>query len=223
MATQRTLIPILIALLALTGIASPPIRTQPAPARDRLLTSALVGTPVAAGRYIFWKERGAEQVALYGYDLATSTRFLLAQPADATATIASDGTIVAWTSGDQAGPALAIHGYDLRTRAAFTLATGIGGTGEIAIDQGWLYYIDSALAHRGLFAREIASGHEQRVSSAGRRPVAADGALLWSEETSAGVGQTASWSLHLRTRDGRHNDTLIVAGAAGYGGFSGYA
>ena len=44
--------------------------------RDRLLTSALVGTPVAAGQYIFWKERGAEQVALYGYDLATSTRFL---------------------------------------------------------------------------------------------------------------------------------------------------
>jgi hypothetical protein len=221
MPAHRSLVPLLIALLALTGATGPPARAQAAP--DRLLTSALVGAPVAAGQYIFWKERGAEQVALYGYDLATSTRFLLAQPADATATIASDGAIVAWTSGDNADRALTIHGYNLRTRAVFTLATGIGGASEIAIDQGWLYYTDSALAHRGLFARTIASDREQLISPAGRRPVAADGALLWSEEKSSGVGRTATWSLHLRTRDGRHGDTLIAAGAAGYGGFSGYA
>jgi hypothetical protein len=223
MPAHRSLIPILIALLALTGTTAPPARTQPANPPDQLLTSALVGAPVAAGQYIFWKEHGAEQVALYGYDLATSTRFLLAQPADATAMIASDGAIVAWTSGDPAGRALAIQGHDLRTRAVFRLATGIGGAGEIAIDQGWLYYTDSALAHRGLFARAIASGRQQLISPTGRRPVAADGALLWSEETSSGVGRTATWSLHLRTRDGRHDDTLIAAGAAGYGGFSGYA
>jgi hypothetical protein len=221
MPTHRSLIAILIALLALTGTTGPPAHTQPAP--NRLLTSALVGAPVAAGQYIFWKERGTEQVALYGYDLATNTRFLLAQPANASAAIASDGAIVAWTSGDPADRALTIQGYDLRTRAVFTLATGISGAGEIAIDQGWLYYTDSALAHRGLFARAIASGREQLISPAGQRPVAADGALLWSEEKSSGVGHTASWSLHLRTGDGRHGDTLIAAGAAGYGGFSGYA
>jgi hypothetical protein len=220
MPTHRSLIPILIAFLALSGTASRAARAQAAP--DQLLTSTLVGEPVAAGRYIFWKERGAEQVALYGYDLATGTRFLLTQPADATA-IASDGAMVAWTSADPADHALAIRGYDLRTRAVFTLAIGIGGAGEIAIDQGWLYYTDSALAHRGLFAREIASGREQLISPAGRRPVAADGALLWSEEKSSGMGQTAIWSLHLRTRGGRHGDMLIASGTAGYGGFSGYA
>jgi hypothetical protein len=223
MFTHRTLTLLLVVLLALTGITGAPVGTQPAPAPDQLLTSALVGAPVAAGQYIFWKERGAEHVALYGYDPATSTRFLLAQPADAASTLASDDAIVAWTSADPAGHTLAIQGYDLRTHAVFTLATGIGGPSEIAIDQGWLYYTDSALAHRGLFAREIASGREQLISPVGRRPVAADGGLLWSEETSVGVGQIANWSLHLRSRDGRHNDTLIVASAAGYGGFSGYA
>ena len=223
MPTHRSFIPILIALLALTGAAGLPASAQPTPAPDRLLTGALVGAPVAAGQYIFWKERGAEQVALYGYDLATSTRFLLAQPADPTATIGSDGAIVAWTSRDPAERALAIQGYDLRTHAVFTIATGISGAGEIAIDRGWLYYTDSALAHRGLFARAIASGRERLVSPVGWRPVAADGALLWSEETSSGIGRTATWSLHLQTRDGRHGDTLIAAGAAGYGGFSGYA
>src|SRR3954451_11599135 len=100
MPTHRSLTPFLIALLALMGIVGPPARAQAAPAPDRLLTNALVGAPLAAGQYIFWKERGAENVALYGYDLASSTRFLVAQPVDATAAIASDGTIVAWTTGD---------------------------------------------------------------------------------------------------------------------------
>src|SRR3954453_3030449 len=113
MPTHRSLTPFLIALLALIAIVGPPARAQAAPAPDRLLTSALVGAPVAAGQYIFWKERGAEHVALYGYDLATSTRFLLAQPADAISALASDGAIVAWTSADPAGHTLAIQGYDL--------------------------------------------------------------------------------------------------------------
>src|SRR3954451_15177003 len=142
MFTHRTLTLLLVVLLALTGITAAPAGTQPAPVPDQLLTSALVGAPVAACQYIFWKERGAEHVALYGYDLATSTRFLLAQPADAASTLASDGAIVAWTSADPAGHTLAIQGYDLH-HAVFTLATGIGGPSEIAIDQGWLYYTDS--------------------------------------------------------------------------------
>jgi hypothetical protein len=212
----------LLALFTLVGAIVAPARGQAPDTADHLLTGALVGEPAAAGRYIFWKERDADQLTIYGYDLASRTRFPLAQPADPTSALASDGVVLAWTVLDRDERTLAIHSYDPRSGAVSKLATGIGGASEIAIDRGWLYYTDSTLNHRGLFAREIAGGREQLVSPAGRRPVAADGALLWSEEQPNGVGRISTWSLHLRTRDGRHHDTMIAAGAAGYGGFSGY-
>ncbi|HEU5101333.1 MAG TPA: hypothetical protein VFU22_20060 [Roseiflexaceae bacterium] len=212
----------LFALSALVAAIVTPARAQNVIPPDYLLTPALVGTPVAAGQYIFWKQQELDRLALYGYDLATRTRFLVAQPADPTAALASDGTHVAWTTWDADARALAIASYDPRTGAVSTLATGIGGASEIAIDGGLLYYTDSALDHRGLFAREQASGREQLISLAGRRPVAAGGALLWSEEQSSGLGRLSTWSLHLRTRDGRHDDTVLAESLAGYGGFSGY-
>src|SRR5262245_12765360 len=222
MPVHRSPLSLLIVLLFLAQTTAAPARAQPTNPPDRLLTSALVGTPIAAGHYIFWKQRDAEQLAIHGYNLATSTRFVVAQPADALAAIASDGTAVVWTMVGPTDQGLSIQSYDLQTHAISTLTTGVEGASEIALDQGWLFYTDAALDHRGLFAREIASGHELLIGPAGRRPIAADGALLWSEEQASGVGQLSAWSLHLRTRDGRHGDTLLAAGAAGYGGFSGY-
>lgn len=223
MPRHQSPIRMLLALFAIAGALAAPARAQPADPDDQLLSGALVGAPVVAGRYIFWKERGADRVAIYGYDLAARTRFPIAQPIDPAAALASDGAVVAWSVSYPSDRTLMIQSYDLPSGRLSTLATGIGGPSEIAIDGGRLYYTDSALEHRGLFAREIASGREQLVSPIGQRPIASDGALLWSEEQPAGPGRLSSWSLHLRTRDGRHSDTLLAAGPAGYAGFSGYA
>jgi hypothetical protein len=218
----RSPLTLLLALFALAGALVAPTRAQPVAPTDQLLSSALVGAPVAAGQYIFWKERDTAQVALLGYDLAARTRFPIAQSVDPAAAIAGDGTQVVWTVWRQGERALAIQNYDIRTGSISTLATSIAGASEIAVDGGLLYYTDSKLNHRGLFAHEIAGGREQLVSPAGRRPVAAAGALLWSEEQSSGEGRLSTWSLHLRTRDGRHSNTVLTTGTAGYSGFSGY-
>jgi hypothetical protein len=227
---ELNMLPVILSvLLALSAGATPHAviaRTgQSTRAREsRVLTSALVGAPVAAGDYVFWKDRRSGHVAIYGYDLAARAEFVIADQVDPATALASDGATFAWVARDQAAGRAHIQGYDLRARATSTIIT-LAATSlpaEIALDRGVLYYSDSATNHRGLFARDLASGREQRVSPRGARPVAADGALLWSEQQSFGPGHPALWSLHLRTLDGRHSDTVLASGAVGYSGFEGY-
>src|SRR5689334_10225799 len=130
MPIHRSLAALLFALLILADAVAP-AHAQPVNPPDRLLTDMLVGAPIAAGQYIFWKQRDADQLALYGYDLATGTRFVVAQPADALAALASDGAVVAWTVQRPPDRTLAIQSYDLRSHAVSTILSGIGGASEI--------------------------------------------------------------------------------------------
>jgi hypothetical protein len=97
MPVYRTLSAFLIALLFLVSVASPPARSQPTNPPGLLLSGALIGTPATAGDYIFWKERDADRATISGYNLASGTRFLVAQSVEAMSAIASDGATVVWS------------------------------------------------------------------------------------------------------------------------------
>jgi hypothetical protein len=197
----------------------------PLPRADpRFLSGAIVGRPAATERAVFWNEVQGRRSVIRGYDLETDAAFLAFARDGAILDLAANGARIAWVERDIATGRIDIFGYDLAARSAFPIVSFAGSSvfSEIALDRDTLYYTDATLGHRGLFARDLTHGGERLVSSAGMRPAARDGALLWSESRPAGTPRRAIWTLHLRTADGRHGDTVLDEREAGYLGLSGY-
>jgi hypothetical protein len=222
---SRRLIVIVCVLLATSSLS--PSLAQPFPTAGtgvHLLSSAVVGRPLATERAIFWKEIQGPRLAIQGYDLVTAAPFLVAERSGDVFDLVADGAILAWAERDTATAQLRILGFDLRARSLFSIRSFAGRAAmtEIALDRGVLYYTDATPGHRGLFAHDLATAAERRISAAGSRPVARDGALLWSEARPSSVVGRAIWSLHLRTSDERHTDTTLAEREAGYAGFNGY-
>jgi hypothetical protein len=175
-------------------------------------------------RAIFWKEIRGQRTAIRGHDLAADAPLSVAERAGAVLDLAADNTLIAWVERNTATGRVGIFGADLRTQAMFPLRSlsGWPAMSEIALDQAVLYYTDSAPGHRGLFALDLTTRSERLVSAAGARPVARDGLLLWGEAHASSAHGRATWTLHLRTADGRHADTVLAEREAGYLGFGGY-
>src|SRR5262245_9482874 len=220
----RSLIRVTCALIAIgtlhTAVAASHSQASPV----QLLSSAIVGRPSVTERAIFWTESHGQHRAILGYDLATRAHVVLAERAGVVFDIAADGTLVAWTERDSATGQLNIFGADLQTRTISPILSLAHWTvhSEIALDQGVLYYTDSAPGHRGLFAFDLATKRERLVSPTGMRPVARDGLLLWSEAQASGAPGRAIWTLHMRAAYGRRPDTVLARQEAGYLGFGGY-
>jgi hypothetical protein len=190
----------------------------------QLLSSAVVGRPSVTERAIFWIESRELHRAIIGYDLMAGVRSVIARRAGVVLDLAADDTMIAWTERDLATGQSSVFSANLRTNAISPILSLARWTAhsEIALDQGVLYYTDSAPGHRGLFAFDLATRRDRLVSSMGMRPVARDGLLLWSEAQASGAPGRAIWTLHLRTTDGRRPDRVLARREAGYLGFGGY-
>jgi hypothetical protein len=88
------------------------------------------------------------------------------------------------------------------------------GLGGIALDDGVLYYADTAPSHQGIYAYDLATGQTQQVTPTGHQPVVNDGTLLWQEVQHPVGSLVARRQLYARKLNGSVTDTLIVSGTA---------
>lgn len=222
--SMRLFIRLVYALIAVGILHTTAAGAASTPPPTQLLSSAILGRPFVTEQAVFWSERHDNHIAILGYDLADGTTFVVAERDRTVLGLAADDRQVVWIERDPIAGQLNIIGADLRAGTLGLIASLAGSTAhsEIALDQDVLYYTDSALDHHGLFALDLATQREQLVSVAGMRPVARDGRLLWSEAQAVALPGLATWTLHLRTADGRHGDRVLARRAAGYLGFSGY-
>jgi len=219
------LLPFICVLISIGSLQTTKAGPIPLPrAGPRFLSSAIVGRPATTERAVFWNEVQRLRSVIRGYDLETDAAFLALAREGTILDLAASGTRIAWVERDTATGRTGIFGYDLAAHSAFSIVSFAGDSvfSEIALDRDTLYYTDATLDHRGLFARDLTRGGERLVSSAGMRPVARDGALLWSESRPTSTPGRAIWALHVRTADGRHDDTVLDEREAGYLGLSGY-
>jgi hypothetical protein len=160
---------------------------------------------------------------VYSYDVRTRKTTILYESPEQKLTLAADGHALVWIEFSPMGRYRIKH-YDLATSEVSTVVQtsapdynsnldyGIiyPDDGRIvppylAVDAGVLYYTDTDPGHKGLWARILASGKEQLISSVGRSPVAADGRLVWFERKE-GFGDL----LHLRTTALSGAETILT-------------
>lgn len=194
---------------------------HPAANAAQLIADTVVGSPVAAGNYLFWVDQRDAQVAIYSYNLDTQqeTRIQeLVQTYDVSSLV-SDGQTVAWV--DTTLPIQRIQSYSLSTEAVSTVITDTEayGLGDIALEDGVLYYADTAPSHRGIYAYNLTTGQTQPVTPVGHHPVVNDGVLLWQDVQYSPGSSIAERSLYARTLDGSLDTTLIVSGTAAFSGY----
>ncbi|KAB8140997.1 hypothetical protein F8S13_20965 [Chloroflexia bacterium SDU3-3] len=201
----------LVLMAAALGTPAPAQPAQTTP-QQRILTSQLVGHPAVTDAGIFFLERRGDQYAAARYRAGAGSQTLALSPAPLES-LAADAATAVWAEAN--GEQRRLVGYDIASGRTWQVAT-LAGRADLAVDGDTLYIADAD----GLRARSLADGGEVLVSASGRRPVAAGGALLWSEEQPGDPGQRSVWRLVLRAV-GR--DAELARGAAGYGGFVSYA
>jgi hypothetical protein len=205
----------------LLGLLGDEVQVVRGPAQ--LVSSTMVGQPVAAGRYLFWNDIRGGTPSLYSYDLDTRAESLVAEQVNPLAVPASDGNGLAWVARSPDSGRAQIWYTDLGARQPRLLVEAGDPNGQqpdsMALADGVLYYSGFDAQHHGLYARDVASGAEQQISGAGFSPVAANGTLVWSE--SSGTGSGAAYrqtnSLHLLRLHDR--DQRVLATAEGQGAF----
>lgn len=190
-----------------------------------LITAHLIGQPVAVRQTLYWLDIRSGDVSIYSYNVTGGHESLIKQsamkyvPGDGY-TIASDGTTVVWSERlAQGGSRLAAYNLKLNQESTVASFSGTGELGALALDNGILYYQYASNQQRGIYERNLFSGKEQLISPTGQNPVAANSRLLWSEESYAGKGEPARWTLHLRGVKSEAPDKVI---AKAEGAFSGY-
>lgn len=184
--------------------------SQQASNQGRAIAKKQIGKPVAAGQFLFWRDVRNKQELIYGYDLSRQQEFVVTNKADDKRSLASDGQTLVWVE-RQGAKSERIQGFNAYTRKEFTIVDAKGATsfGGLAIADGVLYYQDVTPDRQGLYARTLATGQEQLISTTGRDPVAADGTLLWSEEINP-QQDTSEWILHLRKTSAGISDRILA-------------
>jgi hypothetical protein len=160
---------------------------------------------------------------VYSYDVRTRKTTILYGSPEQKLTLATDGHALVWIEFSPIGRYRIMH-YDLATSEVSTVVQtsapdynsnydyGIIYPDDVrivppylAVDASVLYYTDTDPGHKGLWARILASGEEQLISSVGQSPVAADGRLVWFERK-PGFGDL----LHLRTTALSGAETILT-------------
>jgi hypothetical protein len=188
----------------------------------RQIAAASTGRPVAAGDYLFWHDRRGGG-AIYGYRLSQRREFVVRRlgVAHSAASLASDGATLAWLeTGDAPQHILA---YDISTQYTYTLPvrSADGSIADLALHRGVLYYWDHTPARRGIFAYDLASGIERRISLLPRptgqgRLAVADEVIVWSEYGASGA------SLAMRHLAAGAPERIVVQGQPWSGTIAGF-
>lgn len=183
----------------------------------------MIGKPVVAGNFLFWRDTRNPHPSIYGYDFGNGMEFLVSDTPSEKFDFASDGSTLAWVERlpavNEAPSNIRIQGFDLATRTEFTILTfpDINTFSSIALDNNILYHTGSVSGNPGLYARDLATGQEQLITPNGQDAVVADGIILWTEEESIEKYVPAKVSLHMRKLDGSL-ETVLGSANAGYGG-----
>jgi hypothetical protein len=188
-----------------------------------LIAQHAFGNPIAAENYLFWVDLRDEEAAIYGYALARQQEFFIKRigtPSHAVS-LTSDGTTLAWI--ETMTSTQRIQGYDLTTQREYTImeAPDQYGFDTITLDDGTLYYARRSPDEPGVFAYTLATARHQQISPHGFDVVAADGVLLWTEETDLDRYPRSTKSLQVLVLDGSQEPTTVVTATASY--FSGYS
>lgn len=193
----------------------------------RLIGGGSIDLLVAGGDLVVWVEQGGSTAFdLYVYNAGTDSRRLIDSSPSTKLSAATDGRLVVWVQTPPGG-ASSIELYDTATGERRTLLQAPAFTdviGGLAVADGVVYSEQSIGEQRGLFALDLASGRQVRISPTGREPVASDGLLLWTETTAQGTGPAyrATHRLLLRHIDGSRPD-VEVGRLDDPNGFSRYA
>jgi len=208
--------------------ARPHTPTTPTPAAGSRLIHGNMRTTsiVGGGNSLFWLGPGAAN-RIYRYDLLTQSKTILYESPEQKLTLATDGRVLVWIEYSQ-DDRYRIRHYDLATSQVTTVIQTASSEYDynlampshdqnhppyLAVDRGVLFYVSTDPAHKGLWARTLASGEEQLISPSGSAPVAADGKLVWLAER-----PDRSKAVHLRVFASSSSDTTLSEEPSYYSG-----
>jgi hypothetical protein len=197
----------------------------------QIASSILPDTLRGAANRLVWadlRDNGYNSQMIYSYDASQNRELSISQAIAApdSLPLATNGSLAFWTRRDTDRRYL--EGYDFRSGAEARLYQPDSVTSpdfrrsDIALDQTTLYYTDNWTGHTGIFAQDLVTGASSERQIYGNVPiagslVAADGALLWTEQQTNGPNTTRT--LRLYQADTGSVTTL----ASGIGGFTGYS
>jgi hypothetical protein len=198
-------------------------------AKPELLPDAIDDSPLIVGNYLFWSDKSEQVQAndglypdrIHGYYLPTKEMFLVNDTPRLKTGIASDGRTLVWADYPEGDDDLQtnarIQGYDIDQRKEFTIldSLGTGSIGLVALENGVLYYSDYTPAHRGLWARTLATGEEQpipmeRAGGIPQRQVS-HGKLIWAAREPQMKYVPIKEALHMRDLTS-NNERILSAG-----------
>lgn len=182
----------------------------------RLLASNVYGRAASVGDDLFYLSGDAQNQAISRYNNQQGAFALITNKPGAKYPLATDGSDLVW--GEPLSNSMAsIVGYDLAASKEFSITrTSVSTfTLTLAVYKGILYYPDSAAGHRGLYARNLASGKEELIDEHGDNPVVSEGALLWTEFLRGSSGPPV-FHLHIRKLDGSANDKILATNEGGF-------
>lgn len=206
---------------AAAPLESPPLLTA------RRLTASLAGAPVVAGDALFWLDRRAGGT-IYGYRHGAAEPFVAAavEPGSSVAYLAGDSYRLAWLDRSPTGQRIVVQQLATRQRTTIALPPD-RAPADLALADGVLYVWDAAAGHRGIFAYDLASGHERLIQPLpedvgyGRLSVAG-GVLVWSQHRAQGAYLPPRATLHLSRLDGSAPARVVAEGQSWSGGLSGF-
>jgi hypothetical protein len=198
----------------------------------RMISTAVVWEEVAGGHYIFYLRDDNPDPspydavkALYGYDLTQNKEFLIKHTANELANMATDGQYLVWSEyarGVSDQNPQPVYSYDVVTGRALQIMTATMSTGAIfsdmSLDGGILYYGDSTVGHKGLYARNLVTNQEHLISQEGHEPVASEGAVLWQSGFYGGA-LVGSHTLHLTNLESIGSDAVITETSNTFSGY----
>jgi hypothetical protein len=165
-----------------------PVTSTPLP-KSKLLAKDVSSSVVATDHYLLWIETARAGNPIFGYDVRNGNTFVLTNRSSSKFALATDGKKIVWLERGS-DSAVRAYGYDLDSRNEVSFVGTLSQTQnnyyyDIALAGDVLYYSGIINQQRGVVARNLTTGVEEILVADGRRPVAADGALLWSKEVAS--------------------------------------
>jgi hypothetical protein len=202
-------------------------QSQASPPR-RIADSILPNTLRGADNYLIWSDLRSPvntPQTIYAYDASQNRELPISQsfPSPDGLPLATNGALAFWTRRDIDRRYL--EGYNFQTGLEARLFQPSTVTSpdfrrsDIALDQMALYYTDNWPQHTGIFAQDLSTGNERQIYDkvpALNSLVAADGSLLWTQETTNGANTERTLRLY------RADSGAVMTLASGIGAFAGY-
>lgn len=133
--------------------------------------------PVTNGSVVVWEDDRGGDSDIYGYDIASQTEFLIASGPGDQRKPAISGNRVAWED-DRAGGGWELYSYDLASQQEAPVSTGAGNKTNVSIGEEFAVWQDDRNGSPDIYARDLATGREFRVTETGAELPAISGSVV---------------------------------------------